>query len=411
MHAQVAHGMGDVQREVRELLDTPSANGDAAAVGTPGSGPPAGPEAGPAPGPADPPAVLAGDLAAAGAARAAAQGRSAERGASQPGQVSAAAACAAASVPQPSSSSDGQQDSLALHHSSRGAPQASSALGGGHGSASGAGHLNHRAHSGGGSSSSGGPAADSLASESDESEGSVIGFDAETLTPAERCTAAAAGELVDAARAAVRLLGVSIDNIDFLHACCALLAVLGNHQLVTHCSAGAMHGTQNWRQSCTRIEDYSPSRCAWRRVCCCAGRRWMRPAWTPGRVPRGTRASWAPSPTTWAQVQPWPKDFLVAECGLHRGTCLTHMEARCLARGLPCMQAASAFAEYGRGSCGHLLGVKEFLGGRDTEPQTLTPSSVPACAQASTRRRTRWGWRVRARRSQRACSQTLILIP
>lgn len=204
MHTQVAHGMGDVQREVRELLDTPSANGEAAAVSTPGPRPPVGPEAGPVPGPADPPAVLAGDPPAAGATRAAAQGHGAERGALEPGQVSAAAASAAASVQQPSSSSAGQQDGLALQHSSRGAPQASGAAGGGRG-ASGAGQLSSRAHSGWGSSSSGGPAADSLASDGGESEGSVVGFEAEALAPAERCAAAAAGELVDAAQAAVRL--------------------------------------------------------------------------------------------------------------------------------------------------------------------------------------------------------------
>ena len=204
MHAQVAHGMGDVQREVRELLDMPSGNGEAAVVSTPGSEPPVCPETGSAPGPADPPAVPAGDPPAAGAVRAAAAGHSAERGALDPGQVSAAAS-AAAPVQQPSGSNDGQQDSLALQHSGRGAPQAPGAAGGGRGSASGAGQVSSRDHSGGGSSSGWGPAADSSASDSDESEGSVIGFDTEALAPAERCAAAAAGELVDAARAAVRL--------------------------------------------------------------------------------------------------------------------------------------------------------------------------------------------------------------
>ena len=203
MHAQVAHGMGDVQREVRELLDTPSGNGEAAAVSTPGSEPPVRPETGSAPGPADPPMASAGDPLAAGATRAVAQGHSAERGALEPGQDSAAAASAAAPAQQPSSSSAGQQDSLALQHSGRGAPQASGAAGSGRGSASG--QVSSRDHSGGGSSSGGGPAADSSASNSDESEGSIIGFDTEALAPAERCAAAAAGELLDAARAAVCL--------------------------------------------------------------------------------------------------------------------------------------------------------------------------------------------------------------
>ena len=231
--------MGDVQREVRELLDTPAANGEAAAVSTPGSQPPAGPEAGPAPEPADPPTVSGGDHPAAGAARAAAQGHGAERGALEPGQVSAAAS-AAAPAQQPSSSSAGRQGSSALQHSGRGAPQAPGAAGGGRWNALGAVQLGFPLleHSGGGSSGSEGPAADSLASDSDESEGSIIGFDTEALAPAERCAAAAAGELVDAARAAVRPRKMAEGALSLRSSCSSSWQADGHACSLSSCCVG-----------------------------------------------------------------------------------------------------------------------------------------------------------------------------
>ena len=196
--------MVDVQREVRELLETSRADGEAGAVSTPGSSAPVGRDAGPATGPADLPEALAGDPPAAGAPRAAAQGHSAERGAVDLGRGHAAAV-AAAPTEQPSRSDGGQQDGTLPQHSGGSPPQAPRAAGGRQESGAGAVLLDDREHGGGPSIRSEGPTAVGSTSDSGGSEGSIIGFEAEALTPAERCVAAAAGELVDTARAAVRL--------------------------------------------------------------------------------------------------------------------------------------------------------------------------------------------------------------